>query len=141
MPELAENTTAIALPPRRVAQLKRVIAGEPVGQASMAVGYKTKQAGSNALADTRRRLLAAMEKYAVTPESFVRDYMLPLMNATQTQYFAFNGAVTDERTDPDNSIRLAALRETGKLMGLYPKEDSGGPSHLAITLNNVQVTD
>ena len=139
MPEESAASNRIDLPLRRRAQLARVIAGDPIGQASIAVGYKTKQAGSNALADTRKRLIAAMDHYALTPESFVRDYLLPLLNATQTQYFAFNGVVTDERIQEDNSIRLAAAKETGKLMGLYPKEEQTGPNAIAITIRSFSV--
>lgn len=138
MPEPEHNP--IALPLRRSAQLKRVLNGEHVNSASLAVGYKSARTGQNALRDTRKRLLDAMDHLHLTPEGLVRDYLLPMLNATSTQYFAKDGVVMDERTDPDNAIRLAALRDTFKLGGMFPKEQSDGPNHLAITINNAVVT-
>jgi hypothetical protein len=124
----AANAIATALPLRRRAQLKRVLNGEPIGRASLAVGYSSRFSGSEALADTRKRLLAAMDHYSLTPESVVRDYILPLLNATKTTYFAHKGIVTDERIEEDNAVRKDAVDQVCKIMGAYPKDNANGPS-------------
>jgi hypothetical protein len=124
------------LTPRRRDQLRRVLSGEPVGKASLAVGYKTANVGVHALSDTRKRLLAAMDHFNLTPEVYVRDYMLPLLNATNTVTATFMGQITDRLEVPDNGTRMSALKECGKMMELYPKESGDGPSHLAISISN-----
>jgi hypothetical protein len=138
----SQNVLAeVALPIRRREQLRRVLAGQPIGEASIAVGYKNPEAGSKALSDTRRRLAVAMESSGLTPTTFVRDYLLPLLNATQTVYATKDGMFTDERVTEDSAIRMAALRETGKLMALYPKEQDSGPTQLNININNGTITN
>jgi hypothetical protein len=131
---MEENS--IDLHPRRVAQLKRVLNGEPIGEASKAVGYSSKSTGSRALSDTRKRLLAAMDHYKLTPETYVRDYLLPLLNATTTLTASYEGQITDTMEVADNSTRMAAIRETAKMMQLYPREQSDGPATLNIQINN-----
>jgi hypothetical protein len=138
MPESELVDNPIKLPIRRRAQLKRVLSGEPIGEASLAVGYSSASTGSRALRDTRNRLIEAMDRHNLTDGVLVRDYLLPLLNATQRQHASFMGVFTDSVTDEDNHTRLAALRETFKLRGAYPREESG-PSALAITLNNISV--
>src|ERR1700690_676631 len=133
----SDGQSPVKLPLRRRAQLVRVMAGESVTDASLAVGYKSAQSGHNAMADTRKRLLSAMDHYNLTPDTLIRDYLIPLLNATKTQFFAKDGVVMDERIVEDNGTRLSALDMTWKLRGAYPKDDSDGPSHMAITINNV----
>jgi hypothetical protein len=139
MEEIPANPTH--LPLRRRAQLKRVINGESAKEASLAVGYKTARSGYNALADTRKRLVTVMDHYGLTEQALIRDYLMPLLNATQTKFFAKDGIVMDERIVEDNDTRESALHMTWKLRGAYPKEQSEGPSTLNIAINNVSVVD
>jgi hypothetical protein len=128
------------LPPRRVEQLERVLNGEPVGAASLAVGYKNENTGSKALADTRKRLAEAFEEVGLTPRTFVRDYFMPLMNATETKLFAHEGVITDQTELADNGIRMAAAKEYARLTALYPREDNAIVG-LNIAINNIAVTE
>jgi hypothetical protein len=140
MADSQEVLESVALPLRRREQLRRVIAGQSVTDASIAVGYKNGNVGSGALSDTRKRLMAAMDHSGLTPKVFVQEYLLPLLNATQTQYFAKDGVVTDDRTDADNGVRLAALKEAGKLMALYPKEEAPVTA-IAINITGIGVDE
>jgi hypothetical protein len=133
---MADQVSSLTLPLRRRDQLRRVLAGQPIGQASLDVGYKTKNVGTHALSDTRKRLLAAMDYFHLTPETFTRDYLLPLLNATSTITASYEGKITDTLEVSDNGTRLSAAKECGKLMGLYPREQLDGPSHLAISITN-----
>jgi hypothetical protein len=141
MPEIPAGQNPIKLPVRRREQLRRVINGEPIGQASLAVGYKSANVGTHALSDTRKKLICTMDAFQLTEVTLVRDYLLPLLNATKTEFFAKDGIVMDDRTVEDNSTRLSALNMTWKLRGAYPKEQSEGPSTLNIAINNVSVVD
>src|SRR5882762_10022090 len=107
MSDISVPDKPIHLTLKKRAQLRRVIAGEPIGQASLAAGYSSASAGSRALRDTRAKLMEAMERYSLTDGVLVRDYLLPLLNATQTQHTSFMGSFTDSVTDEDNHIRLA----------------------------------
>ena len=133
---MTDSVNPIVLAPRRAAHLKRVLNGEPIGDASLAVGYASRTTGSRALADTRKKLLDAMDHFHLTPEGLVRDYLLPLLNATTTVTASYEGRITDTLELADNSTRLAALRDTFKLGGMFPREISDGPSHLNITIAN-----
>lgn len=141
MAEIQAPSNPISLPLRRRAQLKRVLAGEPIGKASLAVGYASKATGSRALSDTRKRIVDAMDHFSLTPEVMVRDYLIPLMNATETKLFAHEGVILDERELADNGTRKDTLRMAFQLRGAFPKEEGSGPSHLSITLNNIAVTE
>src|ERR1700719_3440447 len=105
---MADSVNPINLPPRRRDQLRRVIAGQPVGEASLAVGYKNAHSGRSALSDTRKRLISTMEVYGLSDAALVRDYLLPLMNACKTEFYAKDGIVMDERTVEDNGTRLSS---------------------------------
>jgi hypothetical protein len=129
------------LPPRRVEQLKRIVAGESIGDASKHSGYATKQSGSNALADTRKRLLAAMDTFGMTDVALVRDYLLPLLNATKTEFAKHEGRITDSVEVADNSTRLSSLDMALKLKGAYPKAEADVAAHLNITINNAAIVD
>jgi hypothetical protein len=82
-----------------------------------------------------------MDHFSLTPEGLIRDYLIPLMNATKTEFFAKDGIVMDDRVVEDNSTRKDTLRMAFQLRGAFPKEEGGGPSHLSITLNNIAVTE
>src|SRR5258708_30766007 len=126
---------------KKRAQLKRVLSGERIGEASLNAGYSSASTGSRALKDTRHKLMEAMDRYCLTDAVLVRDYLLPLLNATATVYATFQGQISDTLPIEDNQVRLAALRETFKLRGAYPRDESGGPTHLNIAINNVSVVD
>ena len=141
MPELSDGQNPVSLPPRRVDQLKRVLSGESVTQASIAAGYKSVKSGSNALADTRKRLLSTMEVYGLTDAALVRDYLVPMLNATKTITASYEGQITDTMEMADNGARLSSLDMAFKLKGSYPKQDANGPTALNICINNVQVIE
>jgi hypothetical protein len=82
-----------------------------------------------------------MDHFGLTEAALIRDYLLPLMNATKVQYFADKGIVMDERVVEDNGTRDSAFVHACKLRGMFPKEEGSGPSHLSITLNNIAVTE
>jgi hypothetical protein len=135
---MSTNTLPLSL--KRRALLKKVLMGEPIGESALAVGYSSVKSGSNAIVSTRKRLLAAMDKLSLTPENFVRDYFLPLMNATSTITASYEGKITDTMEVVDNSTRLAAAKECAKLMQLYPKEEQV-QSSLNITINNANTVN
>lgn len=144
----AEISAQVTIPPQPIhltlkkrAQLKRVLNGERIGEASLNAGYSSASTGSRALKDTRHKLMEAMDRYCLTDAVLVRDYLLPLLNATATVYATFQGQISDTLPIEDNQVRLAALRETFKLRGAYPRDESGGPTHLNIAINNVSVVD
>ena len=78
-----------------------------------------------------------MIRYGLTEDALIRDYLLPLMNATKSQFFAKDGIVMDERIVEDNSTRRESLHMACQLIGAYPKDDADGPRCMAITINNV----
>ena len=133
---MADSSNPINLPLRRREQLRRVLSGEPVGKSSIAVGYKNEESGRTALYNTRKRLTSTMEVFGLTDAALVRDYLIPLMNATKVEYYAKDGIVTDERIVEDNGTRKDTLRMAFQLKGAFPKEQGDGPSHLNITIAN-----
>lgn len=121
---------------RRREQLRRVIGGESVQNASLAVGYSNRQSGYSALSDTRRRLQAALEQSGMTPLVFVRDYLLPKMNATETKLATFEGKFTDSVEVEALGTQMDAIKLCAKVAGYFPQKEDNGPTHLAITINN-----
>jgi len=124
MAETPLAAAAMALPIRRRQHLKRVLNGERVGEAALAVGYKTAASGNTAISLTRKKLMEAMDRSGLTDVVLVRDYLVPLLNATGTVTASHEGKITDTMDVADNGVRLAALRETFKLRGSYPKENA-----------------
>ena len=135
-----DNFKGKPLKGRRKVQLAHIIMGDSITEASKVAGYATVQSGSRALKDTRRRLRDVMDYYGLTEEVLVRDYMMPLMNATSMHFFAKDGIVMDERTTEDNAIRRSALDMVWKLRGAYPKEEPQ-QNNLNITINNANTVN
>ena len=123
---------------RRKVQLARVLAGDSITEASKVAGYSSVQAGSRALADTRTRIRATMVRYGLTEDTLIRDYLMPLLNATRTQFFAKDGIVTDDRTVEDNATRRESLHMAFQLAGSYPKDEgNGGNVSLQVNISSV----
>ena len=141
MPDIPAGQNPIRIPPRRAALLKHVLGGDPVGKSSIAVGYKNEASGRHALADTRKQLLSTMDHYGLTDKTLVRDYLLPLLNATKTITATFEGSIADKLEVADNNTRLSALDMTWRLRASYPREGSDGTATLNIQINNVASGD
>jgi hypothetical protein len=134
---MMDEPNLIKLTLKKREQLRRVLAGESVTEASKAAGYASISTGSHALANTREKLCDIMDRLYLTDEQLVKKYLMPLLEANTTQFFAKDGIITDSATIEDNGTRRESLRMAFKLRGSFPSESSGGPHSLNINIANV----
>ncbi len=111
----------IRLNPQRARLVKAMAAGKSVAEASRIAGYAHPNAAHNALRALKARFSDVMEKHGLTDDTLVTKYLLPLLNAKETRFFAHQGIVLDKRDVPDNGTRTSALDMAFRLKGSYPK--------------------
>jgi len=111
-----------SLTPKRVKLIKNLKKGMTITDAARDAGYSVKapgQAGWHALQAIQQRMPEVLDRAGLTDEALVEKHLKPLLNATETKFFAFQGEVHETRTVPALSIRKDALDLTFRLKGSY----------------------
>ena len=93
-----------------------------ITDAAKKAGYSVKapgQAGYQALKQIRERMPQVLEKAGLTDEALIHKYLIPLLNAKETKFFAFQGEVVETQDVEALGIRKDALDMTFRLKGSY----------------------
>jgi hypothetical protein len=100
--------------------VKALFKGETLAEAAIESGYKgeyPKQAGYQALKTIRARMPEVLEKLGLGPEPVITKYLLPALDAKETQFFSWKGDVCDEREVIAWGPRIQAMELWARLAG------------------------
>jgi hypothetical protein len=127
------------LRPRRKVLLGALLAGNTVAESSRIAKYSAPRAGSEALADMRKKLPALMDMLGLSTTDLLRK-VKQKTEATKVITANWNGEITDAIEVEDHGTQMDAVKLSLRLRGLLTN-DSDGPSHLTIAFSNVSVTN
>ena len=142
---IAGNTDAVeprnfeqdisALKPRRRVLLAALAAGNTVAKSSQMARYSAPRAGTEALADIRKKLPQLMEAMGLSTAEILGRVRKKL-DAQKTITATFMGSITDVIEVDDHGAQLDAIKLSLRLHGLLSNDSADGPSHLNITIAN-----
>jgi hypothetical protein len=109
--------------------LKALAKGATFAEAALSAGYQAKhakQAGFQAFQGVKRKMPQMLEDKGLTDGSIIDKYLLPALEAMETEFAKFEGRITDQKDVVSWGPRLQALDMLFKLKGSYaPKEITG----------------
>ena len=123
-----------ALKPRRRVLLAALVAGNTVAKSSEIARYSAPRAGTEALADMRKRLPEMMDAIGLSTSDLLRKIKAKT-EAQKTITANWNGEITDIIEVDDHGVQMDAVKLSLRLRGLLAS-DVDGPSHLNITIAN-----
>jgi hypothetical protein len=97
--------------------------GKSLTDAAVDAGYSGKnpgQSGWQALHNIQRKMSEILDSHGLTDEVLIEKHLKPLLRATETKFFQFEGEVTDTRRVPALRARAKALDMAFRLKGKYP---------------------
>jgi hypothetical protein len=128
------------LTPRESILLKALSKGCTLADAAKAAGYSDKnlsQSGYQCLEGIKAKMPEILDAKGLTQDSVIERYLMPALEANETQFFANKGIVFDSRDTISWGPRLTALDLYFRLRGSYaPKDDSGG-TNLSVNIVNL----
>jgi len=134
--------------PRRKAFLKALASGKhkSATQAAIAVGYPPETASQNAslaLKDARENYPEALARLGFTPETIIRRYLKPALEATDRRDHVIDGEIVQGPEHPVWQTRTNALDMTLKIAGAYEtaKSKDDAPSRIEIQIINMADPD
>ena len=139
---------AIAKKPKKhlTSQQRRLVKGlaqgKTITQAAIDAGYSENcpaQAGHQALEAIRVTMPAVLARHGLTDDSLIEKYLLPLLNAKETKFFAYEGRVCDEKDVVAWGPRRDGLDMAFKLRGDYVKEQKESTSLNVQFVTNVEL--
>jgi len=95
-------------------------------EAALAAGYSPKnpsQSGAQALAEIKLRAPEVMNESGLSLPIVIKKYLTPLLHATKTKFFQYEGKVTDYVEVEDNGTRLGATVKALELLNAFPPRD------------------
>lgn len=146
------------LTPRQNKLVKALTKGGTLASAAIKAGYTSKharQAGFQALEQIKMRMPEILDQHGLTDNVLIDKYLLPLMNANSTRFFAFRKEVErkkkgqkepvietvqviEKRDVIDWNAREAGLEMAFRLKGSYAAENdpkgSAGPTVIVIDI-------
>lgn len=103
-----------------------------VSEAGSKAGYAYRQDAHRALKSISERAPEVLERLGLTIEHVADKFLRPLLEATETKFFANQGIVMEEKIVKASDIRLRAIDIWAKLKGAYSTqkvEVSGSLDH------------
>lgn len=110
--------------------LKSLAKGATFAEAALAAGYEArhaKQAGFQAFQAVKRKMPQMLEDKGLTDGSIIDKYLLPALEAMETEFAKFEGRITDRQDVISWGPRLQALDMLFKLKGSYAPKEIAGP--------------
>lgn len=138
--ERSLESAASGLKPRRKVLLASLMSGNTMVESAKIARYSAPRAGTEALADMRKKLPALMDALGLSTPDLLRRLHKKL-DAQKTITAQWNGEISDIIEVDDHGIQMDAVKLSLRLHGLLANDNDGGPSHLSITLNNIAVTE
>jgi hypothetical protein len=117
--------------------LKALPTSGSVAEAGEKAGYADRTAAHRALKNLVEKTPEILERLGLGIESTVDKYLLPLLDATETKFFAKDGVVIEHRDVAALEIRLRAFEVWARLMGAYTAQKVQLSGGLTVDLNHV----
>ena len=112
--------------------VKELPKSKSVAEAGAKAGYYDRPTAHRALKSISERAPEVLERIGLTIEHVANNCLRPLLEATETKFFANQGIVMEEKIVKDSDIRLRAIDIWAKLKGAYSTqkvEVSGSLDH------------
>jgi hypothetical protein len=117
--------------------LKELPTSGSVAEAGEKAGYADRTAAHRALKNLAEKTPEILERLGLGIEATVNKYLLPLLDATETKFWAKDGVVIEQRDVVALDIRLRALEVWARLMGAYTAQKVQLSGGLTVDLNHV----
>jgi len=117
--------------------LKELPKSGSVAEAGEKAGYADRTAAHRALRNLAEKTPEILERLGLGIETTVHKYLLPLLDATETKFFANGGVVMEQRDVAALEIRLRAFEVWARLMGAYTAQKVQLSGGLTVDLNHV----
>jgi hypothetical protein len=108
-----------------------------VAEAGQKAGYYQRQNAHRALHGIAERAPEVLERLGMTIEYVAGTVLKPLLEATETKFFANAGIVLETREVPALDTRLRAVDVWAKLKGAYATQKVQFSGDLSLDLNHV----
>jgi hypothetical protein len=115
--------------------IELLFSGKDASEACREAGYGSSQA----MRSLQRIVPDIMDRLGLTDEVLLEKYLKPLLSATETKFFAYKGAVIDEKQVDALEIRRSTLDMAFKLRGAYSKSEDASRDTGDITVNIVSI--
>jgi hypothetical protein len=99
-----------------------------ISRAGRAAGYGTPQAALYSFSQIKLHLPRMLEEAGLGTATILKGFK-ESEQATETEFWAHNGVVIDEREVVANDIRLRARVEVAKMLRLYPTNSDSNPNN------------
>lgn len=120
--------------------LKELARGATLAEAAKKAGYSPnnlKQSGFQALQRVKEKMPEVLERKGLTDDSIVDKYLLPALEAQETEFAKFEGKITDSIDVIAWGPRLQALDMLFNLKGSYAPKDGLPPPTLSVQIVNL----
>lgn len=121
--------------------LRELAKGATYAQAARAAGYSEKnltQSGFQAFEHIKAKMPEVLERKGLTDDAVIDKYLVPALEAQETEFAKFKGEITDSREVVAWGPRLTALDMLFKLKGSYAEEKSGGAAVAVQIVNHIE---
>jgi len=117
------------LTPRQRSLVKHLASGMTQADAARAAGFSEKsprQAGHQAMKNIAKSGVGSdlLDRHGLTDDALVTRYILPLLEATRTEFFQSEGKVTEEVEVADNVTRRVMVELVCRMKGLFKAEQA-----------------
>jgi hypothetical protein len=122
--------------------LKALPGASSVADAARQAGYSPKradQSGYQALKQIagNESILELLKRHGLDDDTVIEDYLVPLMNATETKFFVHSGKVVSKRVVPAWGPRAKGLDTFGMMRGWYKSEQPNDAPQIRSVLINM----
>jgi hypothetical protein len=131
------NSKKQKLTPKQKKLVEALPVSDSIAQAGEVAGYSDRTAASRALKSIQERAPEVLERVGLSIEHVVNNCLRPLMDASETKFFANGGIVLDKREIPALDIRIRAIEVWARLMGAYTAQKVQLSGDLSLDLNHV----
>lgn len=131
---------ASSLKPRRKLLLASLVAGNTVAESSKIARYSAPRAGSEALADLRKKVPELMDALGLSTKELL-ERLHKKCDATKTITASWNGQITDVIEVDDHGIQMDAIKLSLRLHGHLANDSEYGAKTMAISINNTVITE
>lgn len=117
-------------------------AGNSREKAVAQAGYSTKnpdQSAYQVLKQVNKKVPELMDEMGLTDRALIQNNLVPLLNATETKFFAHEGKVISTRKVAAQNTRLDALDMAFRLRGSYAPKDPAEAAQFGVKVIIVDV--
>ena len=124
------------LNPRQRKVLACLAEGKTLEQTGKELGV-SRQRIWEMLESIKGRATELMDEYGITEAALIQNYLLPALNAEETEFAKFQGAITDSRNVVAWGPRLQALELAARIRGMVGTESKTVHANISIAIENI----